>query len=419
VYYNNLSLRSDYKQTELGTPDYSDLQLENYISVIEVANPMHSLWNDGKWLKLTMAHGCYWGKCTFCDISLSYIKDYEPLTAKMLVDRMEEMMAQTGEHGFHFVDEAAPPALMKELAVEILRRELKVQWWTNIRFEKSFTADLCFLLAASGCIAVSGGLEVASDRLLKLIDKGVTVEQVARVTSHFTQCGILVHAYLMFGYPTQTVQETIDSLEMVRQLFELGVIQSGFWHQFSLTAHSPIGLQPEKYGVIPLREKVEFADNDIYFEDETGIEHDAFSFGLSKSLYNYMHGICFEYDLQEWFHFDIPTTTIEPDYILSAIESQEHPEPKASSKLLWLGNDPLLDGSNITFYNEESSETFETHPKLIKWLLVQMEGLKPGNAPITTFGQFQKRYEKEFLNFEAFSHSDLFAALLNFGLLVL
>jgi len=197
-----------------------------------------------------MAHGCYWGKCTFCDISLDYIKVYEPILATVLCDRMEEMMAQTGQNGFHFVDEAAPPALMRELALEIIKRELVVTWWTNIRFEKSFTRDLCQLLQHSGCIAVSGGLEVASDRLLQLIDKGVTVDQVAQVTRNFTEVGIMVHAYLMYGYPTQTIQETIDSLEMVRQLFEIGVLQSGFWHQFALTAHSPIGLHPEKFGVI-------------------------------------------------------------------------------------------------------------------------------------------------------------------------
>jgi hypothetical protein len=62
---------------------------------------------------------------------------------------MEEIMEQTGQNGFHFVDEAAPPALMRALALEIIKRKLTVSWWTNIRFEKSFTRDLCYLLKAS------------------------------------------------------------------------------------------------------------------------------------------------------------------------------------------------------------------------------------------------------------------------------
>jgi len=268
VVYKNNSTQPDYKQSQVGTPDYSDLLLDKYISVIEIVNPMHRLWSDGRWNKLTMAHGCYWGKCTFCDISLDYIKVYEPVAARLLCDRMEEMIAQTGETGFHYVDEAAPPALMRALALEILRRKLAVTWWTNIRFEKSFTQDLCLLLKASGCIAVSGGLEVASDRLLKLIDKGVTVEQVAKVTRNFTEAGVMVHAYLMYGYPTQTVQETVDSLEMVRQLFEAGVLQSGFWHQFAMTAHSPVGMFPEQFGAVKETEAIgTFANNDINFVD--------------------------------------------------------------------------------------------------------------------------------------------------------
>ena len=336
VVYKNNSKRHDFKQSEIGTPDYTDLKLDQYISVIEIANPMHSLWSDGRWNKLTMAHGCYWGKCTFCDISLDYIKIYEPISAKILVDRIEELIKTTGETGFHFVDEAAPPALMREVALEILRRNLVVTWWTNIRFEKSFTRDLCYLLKLSGCVAVSGGLEVASDRLLKLIDKGVSVDQVANVTRNFTEAGIMVHAYLMYGYPTQTVQETVDSLEMIRQMFEMGILQSGFWHQFAMTAHSPVGMSPEDFGVVPVKQEILFANNDIDFKDKTGIDHNKFSFGLKKSLFNYMHGVNFELPLQDWFDFKIPRTTIHPDYIHDCLLEDGQFSLKANSKVVFL-----------------------------------------------------------------------------------
>ena len=338
VVYKNDATQPDYKMAACGTPDYSDLLLDQYISVIEVTNPMHSLWSDGRWNKLTMAHGCYWGQCTFCDISLDYIKVYEPIAAKILVDRVEQLIAETGERGFHFVDEAAPPALMREFALEILKRDLVITWWTNIRFEKSFTKDLCLLLKASGCIAVSGGLEVASDRLLDLIKKGVSVTQVAKVTHDLTQAGIMVHAYLMYGYPTQTNQETIDSLEMVRQLFELGIVQSGFWHQFALTAHSPIGINPEEFGVLPEYKEITFANNDIDFKDKTQINHAKFSFGLKKALFNYMHGQCFDFDLQEWFDFKIPKTKVDPDYIYNAIQDKEQDfKLSLNKKILWIG----------------------------------------------------------------------------------
>jgi radical SAM superfamily enzyme YgiQ (UPF0313 family) len=429
VKYINNSTTKDYKQSEVGTPDYSDLLLDKYISVIEIVNPMHRMWSDGRWNKLTMAHGCYWGKCTFCDISLDYIKIYEPVTAKLLCDRMEEMIAQTGENGFHFVDEAAPPALMRALALEIIRRKLSVTWWTNIRFEKSFTHDLCQLLKASGCIAVSGGLEVASDRLLDLIQKGVTVAQVAQVTRNFTEAGIMVHAYLMYGFPTQTAQETIDSLEMVRQMFELGILQSGFWHQFAMTAHSPVGMYPELFSVKKDSNSVgTFANNDLVFIDPKGTEHDTFSYGLKKSLLNYMHGIGFDSPLQDWFEFKIPRTKIQKNYIENALSEDDDFMVKPSSKIVWLGKKPAMEISTtkkgeiatLTFHDKKETFSIKVNKIHGDWLVDILPLISPKNAKVYTFQEVKKHFETFGLDdFELFWYSKSVNTLRDYGLLVL
>lgn len=391
TYINNASC-VDYKQGQVGTPDYSDLLLDKYIQAIEIINPMHSLWSNGRWNKLTMAHGCYWGKCTFCDVSLDYIKLYEPITASLICDRMEELIAQTGETGFHFVDEAAPPALMRALALEIIERKLVVSWWTNIRFEKSFTRDLCMLLKESGCIGVSGGLEVASDRLLALINKGITVEQVAKVNRHFTEAGIMVHAYLMYGFPTQTAQETIDSMEMVRQLFKSGVLQSAFWHQFAMTAHSPVGLNPEKFGVKKAKEvEITFADNDVEHIDSTGTDHESFSYGLKKSLLNYMHGVGIDEPLFKWFEMKVPKTSIDPNFITNVLSDDSLQNYKPTTQLIFLGNSPsieIITKSKKGNQWELASITFETKATTINiridkdqgiWLHDLLTQLKKGN----------------------------------------
>ena len=414
VTYKNNTTKSDYKQAFIGTPDYTDLLLDQYISVIEIANPMHSLWSDGRWNKLTMAHGCYWGKCTFCDISLDYVKLYEPISAKILVDRMEELIEQTGESGFHFVDEAAPPALMREVALEILRRNLVVTWWTNIRFEKSFSKDLCFLLKTSGLVAVSGGLEVASDRLLKLIDKGVSVDQVAKVTRNFTEAGVMVHSYLMYGFPTQTIQETVDSLEMVRQLFEMGIVQSGFWHQFAMTAHSPIGNNPEEFGVKPLKKEILFAHNDIDFTDETGIDHSKFSFGLKKSLFNFMHGINFDIPLKDWFDFKIPKTTIHPDYIHDCLLEEDNFIFKGNSKLIFLDKNANVEDfvkntragsfeyTRLTFHLKTNIVKIELEREKADWLMKIFAENSTDNPKKITLQQLKTQYEELFEDFELF-----------------
>ena len=422
TYIDNRAVK-DLAQREVGTPDYSDLPLRDYLSVIEVANPMHRLWSDGRWNKLTLAHGCYWGKCTFCDVSLDYIGRYEPITAAILCDRIEEIMAQTGTNGFHFVDEAAPPALMRDLALEILRRELVVVWWTNIRFEISFSADLCRLLRASGCIAVSGGLEVASDRLLDLIKKGVTVPQVAQVTQNFTQAGILVHAYLMYGYPTQTIQETVDSLEMVRQLFEQGIIQSGFWHRFAMTVHSPVGLNPKAFGVVRTDTELgPFANNEVDFEDPSGIDHGIFSEGLRKSLFNYMQGVGLELPLKNWFDFKVPPTSIPKSYIQHQLQAQAPKKAKDQQRLCWLGTSPQLEEleegmCELIFSGKKEDFALELPLEFGQWVFWLLEKVSYRQSTVTV-KEIRAAYEEELGDFEELLESEVWELLAENGLLL-
>ena len=433
VVYLNGSSQPDFSQFEAGTPDYSNFELDKYLSVIEIVNPMHRLWSDGRWNKLTLAHGCYWGRCTFCDTSLDYIRRYEPNTVQVLCDRIEEMIRQTGQIGFHFVDEAAPPALMRALALEIIRRKLTVVWWTNIRFEKSFTFDLCLLLKESGCIAVSGGLEVASDRLLGLINKGVSVSKVAHVTDNFTRAGIMVHAYLMYGFLTQTAQETIDSLEVVRQLFEAGVVQSGFWHQFALTAHSPVGQNPDQFRIQIENEKPgSFANNDLQFRDLTGTSHERFSEGLKKSLFNYMHGICFEFPLQDWFDFKVPKTTVAPDYIQQSIDEQAYEPASPSAKIVWLGGissirtytkkkkNNSFEMAELTFSNKKNDVVIQLKQAEGEWLMEQIPAILINSPKQITFAELEKSFEQHTgEDFVLFWNSPAMKELRENGLLML
>jgi hypothetical protein len=432
VVYHNGAKEKDVPQRDTGTPDYSDLPLHDYLSVIEIVNPMHRLWSDGRWNKLTLAHGCYWGKCSFCDISLDYIRRYEPMTAALLCDRIEEIINQTGQNGFHFVDEAAPPALLRDLALEIIRRKLTVVWWTNIRFEKNFTHDLCLLLKASGCIAISGGLEVASDRLLERMKKGVTVAQVARVADAFTQAGIMVHAYLMYGFPTQTAQETIDALEMVRQLFEQGIVQSGFWHRFAMTAHSPVGLHPEEFDVMRIGPDTgKFANNDLEHQDPLGADHDLYAEGLRKSLFNYMHGVCLDFPLSSWFDFKVPSPSVSPNYIAKSIRELPDASTRSNAVIIWMGSLPELavfeekrgkriyEVAELVFFNKKKEWAIEAEVPVAEWLVEMMPNLLTGNPEPCAFEQFRNEFQAAGLGgFESFSTTKTWQDLRKGGLLV-
>ena len=375
---------AEFRMADIGTPTYAGLPLDQYLSVLDTLNPMHRLWSDGHWNKLTVAHGCYWKQCTFCDVGLDYIGRYEAAPGDILADRIEVLIAETGRRGFHFVDEAAPPAGLKYLAVTLLERGVTIAWWGNIRFEEAFTPDLCRLLAASGCIAVSAGLEAASDRLLEAMKKGITVGQTARVAAAFREAGIMVHAYLMYGLPGETIAETVDSLERVRQLFAQDLIQSAFWHRFVATAHSPIGLDPAAHGIrITGPAFGGFAENDLTHADPLGAAPAWLGEGLRKALYQYMEGEGVTADVRSWFDQPVPRPKVPRSWASRVLaETSTGDDPTAERRLVWIGGTPVIEPSGkhhrrIILPNRVEDAEVRMPPDRAAWLLELIETATP------------------------------------------
>ncbi len=306
-----------------GCPDYAGVDFGAYPAVVESPNPMHRIWSDGAWIKLPLTHGCYWHRCRFCDLALAAIGSYAQPRAAAAVDNLERLCAETGRSGFHFTDEALPPALLRQVSDEILRRGLAVTWWGNVRFEEAFTPELAGRLAAAGCVAVSGGLECAQARLLALMEKGITLEGAARACGAFVSAGILTHAYLMYGFPTQTARETVDALEYVRQLFAAGALQSAYWHRFALTAHSPLVAEAARFGLTlrasrPPPGRV-FARNEVAFDEPAAPDHAALGAGLRRAVYNYMLGIGLDAPVAAWFDLRLPAPTLKKRFVREAL----------------------------------------------------------------------------------------------------
>lgn len=375
-----------------------ELPLDRYLNLLDSTNPAHRLWSAGRWNKLTVAHGCYWRRCAFCDVSLDYIGRYEAAQTGRLVDAVEELVAQTGVAGFHLVDEAAPPRGLKALALALLARGLSVTWWGNIRFERAFTPDLCRLLAASGCALVTGGLEVASDRLLRAMDKGVTVEQVARAAWAFRQAGVQVHAYLMYGFPGQTDAETLDSMELVRQLFAAGALQSAFWHRFVLTRHAPVFAAPERFGVRvhPLPPGV-FADNDREHEDLRGGDHDRFDAVLPQALAAWMQGQALRRPVHTWFEPPLAPSGEAPDRIRRALAEAPAAEGR---QLVWLGGEVQEEGQHLWLHAPTGSLRLRASAAVRQWLAEVLDAARPGQEPLA-LDEALAVFPGEFSGFEA------------------
>ena len=401
---------------ERGCPDFTGLPFDRYLSLLETTNPMHRLWTDGRWNKMTIAHGCYWAKCAFCDTSLDYIRRYESVPAATFVDWMEEVIRQTGSRSFHFTDEAAPPKLLKEISLEILRRGLCVSWWTNVRFESRYTGDLCLLMAAAGCIAVSGGLEVASDRLLKKMNKGVDIAQAALAMRNFSYAGIMVHAYLMYGFPTQTLQESVDSLEVVRQMFRAGLIDSAFWHRYAMTVHSPSGTDPEAFGVRRRNAHVHaFANNEVAFVENRGYDIRLVGEGLDEALRHYMAGDGLNRPAHKWFAGKTPRTAVDASLI-----ADQMIRPDASrlfdenARVVWIGPPPVRQEDGLVLHGASSARKLKFKPHETEFLLCLMQTASDLSRKFT-FGEaaelFRHYSEESFVAFYLSKKWDLMRPL--------
>ncbi len=402
-----------------GCPDFGGLRHGEYLSLCETTNPMLRLWSDGAWNKMYIAHGCYWGRCAFCDTSLDYIGRYDTVPAATFVDWMEMVARQRGSRGFHFVDEAAPPKMLKEISLEILRRGLTFTWWTNIRFEKAFTGDLCALMASAGCIAVSGGLETASNRLLELMGKGISVEEATVVMRNFFYAGIMVHGYLMYGFPTQTLQESVDALEVVRQIFRAELLDSAFWHRYAMTVHSPSGTDPEAYGVRrrPTHPNP-FANNEVYYAENRGYDIHAAGSALRAALEAYMAGDGLDRPAHKWFQGKAPQTTVEEWLVTDQLIKPDASRIfDARSRLVWLSAPPRAGEGGIVVDSPSRRKEFAFAPHDTAFL-TELLGRCSDLDTVTTLDEARELYASYSPEpFLTLYHSKKWDALRGFGLL--
>ena len=303
-------------------PDYEGIDFSKYPRLADDINPMHRIWSDGAWLKAYLAHGCYWHRCLFCDTKLDYVNCYKPVNIKNLYSSLLEQAKKSGVYGVHFVDEAAPPKMLEDFAS--LNKDKALTFWGNIRFEKAFSRDLADILAKGGLIGVSGGIEMACGEGLSNINKGIDIKTLVFSLAAFKEAGILTHAYMIYGYYNETPQMLIDSAETLRQLFKAGLLDSSFFHKFTLTKHSTLfaeweaGKHPNLHPIFP---KNNFTDYELHFKGEEKSEK--YGAPLSLAVNAWMHKKSLDKPVEKWFNFPMPKPTVKKDFVEKALEEYE------------------------------------------------------------------------------------------------
>jgi hypothetical protein len=248
------------------------------------------------------------------------------------------------------------------------------------------------------------------------------------VAAAFKEAGILIHAYLMYGFPSETIQETIDSLERVRQLFAEDLMQSAFWHRFTTTAHSPIGLNPKSNGLRILGPKFEgFADNDLLHTDRIGETPDWLGEGLRRSMLNFLEGRGLKMDVQQWFDQQAPKPRVSSTWVRQLLKKRGvKDDPQIERRLVWLGDTPLLkrrgQRMHVTLPGQVQTPHILLSQEEADWLktVIQQARLHKGRTnPYPLFREIQTSFPGEDKGFTSFLLTPAWIKVRNAGLLLL
>ena len=336
-------------------PDFRSVDFGAYLRIVDSENSMHRLWSDTPWLKYSLAHGCYWRRCSFCDTELEYVSDFARSSTQALLAAAGEASARSGLYGIHFVDEAMPMASLLDFARANRARasggERPFSYWGNVRFDASWTQGRCEFLAASGLVAVSGGIEIATERGLRMTDKGFDLASLVRTLVAMRRAGLLVHTYLIYGFPGQPVGDIVDSAEFCRQLFASGLVDSAFWHRFVLTRHSRMYREwrdGKRQALKPSDKPWRFANNDLSFAGEEAF--DRFDAPLAAALSSWMEGSGLDMPVSTWLGRGLPKASISPDLaetlIASAEEALDATVPAPNARAFWIAGLPIVTPSS-------------------------------------------------------------------------
>ncbi len=349
-------------------PCYDDIDFSVYPRLCDDKNPMHRIWSDGAWIKAYLAHGCYWHKCKFCDTKLDYVCGYKTVDINSLFQGLLQTAKSKNVYGIHFVDEALPPVALKKFALLNAREKNPLYFWGNIRFEKSFTKDLAAFLSYCGFGSASAGLEVTTNDGLQKINKGTDIQTVVKTCAAFKESGILLHSYMIYGFWFDTPQSIINSMEILRQMFAEGLLDSAFWHKFSLTKDSKIY---EEMMENHQNDKNEKNDKNFTNGNFNNNSFEKFGLPLEMSLNSWMHGEKLEMKVQKWFDFQVPTPTVERDFVQKIIteyeENNAHQKWDINNDVYWIGSEPVL------CVNEDKNPHKKDKKSTYTWIYLQEE----------------------------------------------
>ena len=224
-------------------------------------------------LPVQFSRGCYYKDCAFCALTLDH-QNFRQKDPMKVIDELEGLAKKYDTPYFFFTDECLALSPTKRFCKEIISRGLDFHWTAELRFEKNLSRELLGLMREAGCQKIVFGLETYNARLMDFMVKGITQENVRRICSDCVDLGIAVHCYVIVGFPTETEEESLETMNFIVENTKLNS-SYGFSCQpclFDLEKEAPIMSDPGGYGVQRImRPASEDLSLGFFYEVKTGM----------------------------------------------------------------------------------------------------------------------------------------------------
>ena len=221
----------------LPTPDYDGFPLDLYLSPMSV-------------LPLQGSRGCYWRKCTFCNLHVDNLK-FRMRSLDLVLEDMEKLKKKYGAEYMFFSDECMPVRQLDNLSSRLIKSGNDIKWMAGVRFDKGLTKDIIKKASMAGCHKMVFGLESSNKRVLSLMDKGIETEITRNIMDYCIESEIAIHMYIIIGFPSETKEEALETFNFVisNKKFLDSKGASCLACLFELEKHAPILRDPGKYGL--------------------------------------------------------------------------------------------------------------------------------------------------------------------------
>ncbi len=237
------SVMEPKRLNELKPPTLDGLNLSQYFTP-EIVMPF------------VTSRGCYWRKCSFCDhdFGMCYnIKSLDKLVREIKLFKKKYNITK-----FEFIDEAISPNYMKQMAERFIEEDLNIQFFCDARLENEFTKEILDLAAKAGLKMMLWGYESGSERIMKLINKGIDIKKRLEIMKRANDAGIYNFAFIFFGFPAETQEDAMETIDVICK--NTDIIHSYGKSVFTMGKHTKLREAPEKYGVIgETRQVAEFS----------------------------------------------------------------------------------------------------------------------------------------------------------------